>query len=384
MNVALFCHSLRSCWNHGNAHFLRGVVTELQARGHGVRVLEPARPWSLENLLADHGPAALVGTQAVYPDLPIVTYWPGAFDLDRALDGVELVIVHEWTDVDLVARIGAYRARARSFALLFHDSHHRSISVPGSTPGSIERTDLSNYDGVLAFGRRIRDIYLERGWTRRAWTWHEAADARVFRPLPGRPEHGDLVWIGNWGDGERTAELREFLLAPVRELGLRARTHGVRFPDHALAELEAAGIDHAGWLPNHEVPDRFARYRVTVHIPRRFYRHELPGIPTIRPFEALACGIPLVTSPWRDDEGLFSRGEDYLVAETGAEMVRHLRRVLLDRALARELAENGRRRILERHTCGHRVAELMAICRELGVPTDAAAAPSPVAERRTV
>jgi spore maturation protein CgeB len=363
MHVALFCHSLRSCWNHGNAHFLRGVVTELLRRGHRVRVYEPETGWSMQNLLADEGPAALFGVEATYPGLPIVTYCPRALDLDQALDGVELVIVHEWTDTDLVARIGTYRARARSFALLYHDSHHRSVS----DPSSMERTDLSNYDGVLAFGRVIRDLYLERGWIGRAWTWHEAADARVFRPLPGQPGRGDLVWVGNWGDGERTDELREFLLAPVRELGLRARTHGVRYPSHALDELAAAGIAHAGWLPNHEVPACFARYRVTIHVPRRFYRHELPGIPTIRPFEAMACGIPLITSPWRDDEDLFVRGEDYLMAETGAEMTRHLRDVLADRALASALAASGRRRILERHTCSHRADELLAICRELDV-----------------
>jgi spore maturation protein CgeB len=363
MKVALFCHSLRSCWNHGNAHFLRGVVMELRKRGHDVRVYEPELGWSIQNLLADEGPAALLGVATAYPGLPIVTYRPGALDLDRALDGMDLVIVHEWTDTDLVARIGAYRARARSFTLLYHDSHHRSVSEPRS----MEATDLSNYDGVLAFGRVIRELYLERGWAARAWTWHEAADPTVFRPLPGQPRLGDLVWIGNWGDGERTDELREFLLEPARALGLRARTHGVRYPAHAIDELAAAGITHAGWLANHRVPACFARHRVTIHVPRRFYRHELPGIPTIRPFEAMACGIPLITSPWRDDEGLFVRGEDYLLAETGAAMARLLREVLADHALAQALAESGRRRVLERHTCSHRTDELLAICRELDV-----------------
>ena len=43
MKIAYFTHSLASCWNHGNAHFLRGVLRELIARGHEVRALEPAR-----------------------------------------------------------------------------------------------------------------------------------------------------------------------------------------------------------------------------------------------------------------------------------------------------------------------------------------------------
>ena len=52
MRVVVFCHSLVSDWNHGNAHFLRGVLSELIARGHEVRVWEPEGAWSLKNLLA--------------------------------------------------------------------------------------------------------------------------------------------------------------------------------------------------------------------------------------------------------------------------------------------------------------------------------------------
>jgi spore maturation protein CgeB len=119
----------------------------------------------------------------------------------------------------------------------------------------------------------------------------------------GEPREGDLVWIGNWGDDERAAELEEFLVGPVQALGLKATVHGVRYPAHALARLQAAGLRYAGWLPNHEAPRVFAGHRVTVHVPRRPYVEALPGIPTIRVFEALACGIALVSAPWRDAEG---------------------------------------------------------------------------------
>ena len=73
----------------------------------------------------------------------------------------------------------------------------------------------------------------------------------------------------------------------------------------ALRELADAGIEYGGWLPNYRAPEVFSRYRVTVHIPRRPYVDALRGIPTIRPFEALACGIPLISAPWHDSEKLF-------------------------------------------------------------------------------
>jgi spore maturation protein CgeB len=372
VKVTIFCHSLLSDWNHGNAHFLRGLVAELRHRGHAVASYEPRDGWSRANLLADGGPQALRDVRRAFPwmDDVVCEYELATLDLDRALDGADLVIVHEWNDPELVARIGGRRAAGGRFALLFHDTHHRAVSAREE----MTRFDLTHYDGVLAFGEPIRRIYLEQGWCERAWTLHEAADARVFRPLPEvEPGRGSLVWIGNWGDGERGRELREFLLKPARRRSLRGTVHGVRYPRRARWAIRGAGLRYRGWLPNHRVPEAFARHAVTVHVPRRPYAEALPGIPTIRPFEALACGIPLVSAPWEDSEGLFRAGEDYLVARTGDEMGRLLREVVRDPELARSLRSSGLRRIEERHTCAHRVDELLSICRTLGITGEVAA-----------
>ena len=106
---------------------------------------------------------------------------------------------------------------------------------------------------------------------------------------------------------------------------------------------------------------------MTVHVPRRPYVQALPGIPTIRPFEALACGIPLISSPWDDAEHLFAPGQDFLVARTGAEMKQHLQRLLTQPREADKLAAHGLATVLARHTCAHRVAELEGICLALGI-----------------
>jgi spore maturation protein CgeB len=135
----------------------------------------------------------------------------------------------------------------------------------------------------------------------------------------------------------------------------------VRYPDAVRHRLAVDGIEYGGWLPNFEVPQVFARFRCTVHVPRRAYRRALSGIPTIRMFEALACGIPLITAPWEDCEALFRPGTDYLVANNGEEMRSLLREVLGDAQRAAELSRNGLETIALRHTCRHRVAELLAI-----------------------
>ena len=125
------------------------------------------------------------------------------------------------------------------------------------------------------------------------------------------------------------------------------------------------GARYHGWAPNAGAPDIFARHLATVHVPRRYYSTILPGIPTIRVFEALACGIPLVSAPWDDAEGLFRPGTDYLVARDGAEMTRHLKALRDDPELRAGLAAHGLETIRARHTCAHRVDELLAIVAQL-------------------
>jgi spore maturation protein CgeB len=368
MKVVVFCHSLVSDWNHGNAHFLRGVAADLLDRGHDVHVLEPRDAWSRANLVDSHGHGPEEEFAKAFPQLSSTRYELDALDLDEVLDGADLVLVHEWSEPALVRRVGAHRARAGGYRLLFHDTHHRAVT----RPREMARYDLSAYDGVLAFGAVIRDLYLERGWAERAWAWHEAADTRLFRPLPEVERERDLVWIGNWGDDERTRELREFLLRPARRLRLDGTIHGVRYPLRARARIGLTRLRYRGWIANHRAPEVFARHRLTVHVPRRPYVEKLPGIPTIRPFEAMACGIPLICSPWEDTEGLFRPGTDHLIARDGDQMRRLMREVLHDPALAESLRRRGLETIRARHTCAHRVDELLAIYAEL----EAAEAPA--------
>lgn len=358
MKVALFYHSFASCWNHGNAHFLRGVARALVAVGHEVSVFEPADSWSRANALRErHGAAALREAEALVPGVRIRFYRPGTLDPDAVLWNFDLVIVHEWTDAAVASAIGRARAHGAPFVLLFHDTHHRMVSAPED----IHAMELDGYDGILAFGETLREAYRKHGWGRSAFVWHEAADTHLFRPAREGSRAVDVVWIGNWGDEERTEELRRYFIRPVASLGLRADVYGVRYPEHALAELRRQGIRHLGWAPNHHVPHIFARAKATVHIPRGYYTKLLRGIPTIRMFEALACGMPLVSAPWHDDENLFPPGS-YVKASSAGAMKAALRAVVADAGFAADLATNALTAIRERHTCTHRVRELLAIC----------------------
>jgi spore maturation protein CgeB len=364
MKFVFFTHSLVSDWNHGNAHFQRGVMRELVARGHGAVAAERVDAWSRTSLLAEAGPAAVAGFRATFPELVSATY-EGREGVEALVEDADVVIVHEWTEAEVVAHLGRLRARGAPWTLLLHDTHHRAVSAPHE----LDAFELDGYDGVLAFGAVLAETYRRRGWAEAVHVWHEAADARLFRPRPEIERRGDLVWIGNWGDGERTAELATFLREPARALELSGTVHGVRYPGEARAAVEAAGLGFRGWVANARVPEIFARHRLTVHVPRRHYAETLPGIPTIRVFEALACGIPLVSAPWDDAEGMFRPGKDFLVARDGEAMRLALARLLADPELAASVAAAGRERVLARHTCAHRVDELLAILGHVAAPT---------------
>ena len=363
----MFYHSLISDWNHGNAHFLRGIYASLQGMGHEVLVYEPKDNWSLTCLLKERGNNALVDFIENFPNLKTNFYGSDYSELIPELWEADLVIVHEWTDSSLVTWLGEQRRRF-SYLLFFHDTHHRAVS----DPQMMQNMDLSAYDAVLAFGESLKRIYELNRWHSNVYTWHEAADTTHYYPMKDIKKVGDVVWIGNWGDDERTEELEEFLIEPITKLNLKATFYGVRYPEKALKMLKSAGITYGGYLPTSQVSATFSQYKATVHVPRRFYSHFLPGIPTIRPFEALACGIPLLSSPWLDRENLFTIGKDFMMAQNGKAMTEILNEVIVDQRFAENLSRHGLRTILAKHTCLLRAEQLLTIYTEVKEEIEAA------------
>ena len=366
LRIAYFSHTLRSDWNNGNAHFLRGLMRAMGRMGHDVTVLEPETEWSIENLRGEQqGEHSLRQFAETYPDLTISTYRRDCPEPERCfrdrLRGTDVVILHEWNSRELAQMLLAIRQQL-GYKLLFHDTHHRA----SSSPEQMQRFGLQRFDGIITFGEALSEIYRDRFGVDRVWTLHEAADTTVFKPHPEVGRQSEIVWVGNWGDDERTAEIREFLLRPAERLRDVARTtiYGVRYPGAALQALRDTGVEYGGYLPNLDAPLLYARAKATVHIPRQQYSEAMKGIPTIRVFEALACGIPLVSAPWEDSEELFRAG-DLRWATNEAEMTAALRTLLTDRAAAQDQALRGLETVLARHTCNHRAKELTDICEEV-------------------
>lgn len=329
LRFVIFGSAIAPSPEDGNSRFLRGVCTELLARGHDVALHRSS-------------------------------HWRS--DLSSALDDVDVVLVHDGAAPSLVRAVRLHHASSGDYKLLFYDTHQRAATAPPE----LRRFNLAGFDGVLAAGEVIRQNYLDRGWAGQTWTWHEAADTNTFAPHRGAPRSGDLAWIGTRHTLGVSHQLGALVLEPARRLGLSGVIHGDHYPWRAWLAIQRSGLHYGGPLAEHLVPAVWARHRFTVELPR--LAHSLPGIPPIRVFEALACGVPLISTPWDDAEELFTGGRDYLVARDPREMEAAMRSLHRDRALAAELADQGRATVLARHTCAHRVDELLAIVASLESP----------------
>ncbi len=325
--------------NHDNAQFLRGVASDLIRRRHDVKIV-----------------AFAGGYRCGYPLPGVALSDEPNLDVDGVLDTSDVVVVEGSNSRDLVRRIGDHHAGRRDYRLYFHDTHQREVIKPSN-----DACDLFHYDAVLTGDNRLRDLYLRNGWAAEAVTWHQAVDIAVFRPLDRGKKEGDLVLIDNWVDDGQIDNLREFFIEPAKALGLKACVYGSGYPADALDELRAAGIRYGGSLPDYKIPEAYARYTATVYLPHRPHTAAQDSGPTIQPFEALACGIPLISAPWRDVEHLFRPGRDFLFAFDGLQMTAQLKSLLTRLDLRAALVRDGLETIQTRHTCAHRAGELLSI-----------------------
>jgi spore maturation protein CgeB len=362
----VFAHSWVSDWNQPSAHFLRGLVHELVLLGHEVRCYEELGSWSLTNLVDQEGEVAVRAIDQFrreFPDLDVRFYRQNANlreTLTLELGGADVVIIHEWNHPEVANTILSLKAEL-GFLCLFHDTHHRAIT----NTSEILRFHLQCFDGVLAFTESIRRIYADGFGVPQAWTFHEAADVRHFYPREA-PREIDLLYVGYCQEAECSRELTEYLIEPVAELrDCKAVVHGVQYSEQARQALAEAGIEYRGYLPNLMAPDVYSRTPLSLHVPERPNSSEARDIPSVRMFEALACGSPVLCAPWHDRERLFRSGEDYIVVHSGAEMKTKIQRLLRDESARRQIGANGRETILRRHTCAHRAAQLVDICEGL-------------------
>jgi spore maturation protein CgeB len=361
LSIVILGLSITSSWGNGHATTYRGLVRELVARGHRVVFLERDLPWYAANRDLPKPP---FGKTHLYKSL---------LQLKRRFAVIvreaDLVIVGSFVPEGIA--VGEWVQRTARGATAFYDID-TPVTLARLASGEVDylsRALIPRYDLYLSFtGGALLDRLARDFGARAPRPLYCSVDPALYAP-ERRRLRWDLGYMGTYSD-DRQPVLAELLCAPARASPeARFAVVGPQYPK---------GLD---WPANvrritHLAPDRHRAFynaqRFTLNVTRAAMRRA-GWSPSVRLFEAAACGVPIVSDRWPGLESFFRPSHEILIAGTAADVLAYLHD--LPEAERRQIGERARRRVLAGHTAAHRAAELEQYALEaLGRRRDGAAA----------
>lgn len=351
LDIVILGLSITSSWGNGHATTYRGLARALDQRGHRVLFLERDVPWYAE-----------------HRDMPVPPY--GRTMLYGGLDELRDVYAQDVANADLVI-VGSYvpdgievgrwvQETARGLTA-FYD-----IDTP-ATLAALARGDCAYVDGALIPGF---DLYLsftggptlrrlERVMgAKRARALYCSFDAELYRPEPQEPRW-EVGYMGTYSV-DRQPTLERLLLEPARRAPERRFVvAGPLYPDGITWPPNVERIHH---LPPGEHRSFYCRQRFTLNVTRADMI-AAGHSPSVRLFEAAACGVPIISDTWVGIETLFVPGREILLARSSEDTLRFLNTI--GREEAARIGDRARKRVLADHTAEHRALELEGHVAEL-------------------
>jgi spore maturation protein CgeB len=351
MKIVILGLSITSSWGNGHATTFRGLVRELARRGHDVLFLERDQPWYAQNRDL---PAPPWGTTLLYGSLDELHEEHG-----EAVRDADLVIVGSYVPDGV--RVGDWVQQRAQGIRAFYD-----IDTP-VTLAKLARGDheylhprqIPHYDLYLSFTGGPTLKRLEHDFQApRARVLYCSFDPELYFPEAQEPEW-DLGYMGTYSD-DRQPSVKALLLEPAR-LHPQGRFI-VAGPQYPATGEWPANVTYAPHLAPAEHRRFYNRQRFTLNVTRQDMIRA-GWSPSVRLFEAAACGTPIISDRWPGLESLLVPHQEILLVDRTADVLDILRRLREDERL--RMAERARRRILAQHTAAHRAEELEAYATEL-------------------
>ena len=361
MKLVVLGLSLSSSWGNGHATTYRALLKAFAARGHDVLFLERDVPW-----YAPHRDLA-------EPDFCRLALYRGLVDLEdwrREIENADAVIVGSYVPdgVD----VGRWVKDTAHGVVAFYDID-TPVTLAKLKAGDEEylaADQIADYDLYLSFtGGPTLDLLETRYGSPAARALYCSVDAEAYRPV-GATRKWDLSYLGTYSD-DRQPTLDRLLVEPARRApALRACVAGPQYP----AELEwppnVERIDHVGPKDH---PRFYAASRFTLNVTRQDMI--AAGFsPSVRLFEAAACGTPIVSDRWSGLDTIFEPGREIILADSPEDVLTALSETGEQERDA--IGQRGRARILAGHTAPHRAAELEAHLLEAGAGARARSLPT--------
>ncbi|HET7753756.1 MAG TPA: glycosyltransferase [Anaeromyxobacteraceae bacterium] len=344
MEIVFLGLSITSSWGNGHAVTYRGLVRELARRGHRVLFLERDLPWYADNRDLPKPPW---GQTEIYRGLPELED-----RFARAVEHADLVVLGSYVPEGIA--VGEWLVSTARGTKAFYD-----IDTP-VTVARLARDDcdylsralVPRFDLYLSFtgGPILRRIEAELG-AKAARPLYCSADPEHYRPEP-HPPLWDLGYLGTYSE-DRQPTLDRLLLEPARRWREgRFVVAGPQYPRDVRWPPNVARMEHLA-PPQHV--SFYNAQRFALNVTRRDMV-QAGWSPSVRLFEAGACGTPVVSDPWDGLETVFVPREEILIARTAEEALEIVRNLPEEERLA--IGAAARARVLKEHTAAHRARQL--------------------------
>jgi spore maturation protein CgeB len=343
--------SITSSWGNGHATTYRGLVRELTARGHDVLFLERDVPWYASNRDL---PRPKHGRTALYLDLDELRR---RFSAD--IESADLVIVGSYVPDGV--EVGEWVIGTACGLTAFYDID-TPVTLAKLSRGEAEYLSpelIREYQLYLSFtgGPTLERLEREYG-SPMARPLYCSVDPELYYPEDA-PVRWNLGYMGTYSE-DRQPALRTFLLDPAR--AWREGRFAVAGPQYPASLRWPSNVQRIQHLP----PKRHRGFYNAQQFTLNLTRVDMVAAgfsPSVRLFEAAACGTPIISDNWDGMETLFQPGSEILIASTSRQVVEWLRD--LPEPERRALGNRARLRVLAEHTAAHRAAELEGYALEL-------------------
>jgi len=353
LRIVIIGLSITSSWGNGHATTYRSLMRELVRRGHDVLFLEQNVPWFERHRDMPNPP---LGRTVLYEDIEALRRWH-AGDVGEA----DLVIVGSF--VQNGVEVGDWVQSTAGGITAFYDidtpvTMARLENAPPGAEIYLDARQIAGYDLYLSFtgGPILRRLERDYG-ARAARVLYCAADAEVYYPEHREPAW-DLGYMGTYSE-DRQPRVDAMLLAPARQW--RSGRFNIAGAKYTAQETWPSNVSHFAHVPPSEHRAYYNAQRFTLNVTRDDMI-AAGWSPSVRLFEAAACGTPIISDRWEGIETLLEPGREIFLAETPGEVLHLLRE--LPEEVRRATGERARARILAGHTSAIRAAQLQAYVSE--------------------
>lgn len=343
LDIVIFGLSITSSWGNGHATTYRALIKALARRGHRITFLERATPWYRRHCDLERASFCRIETYESLSEIP------RRFGL--LIARADLVILGSY--VPDGAAIGEWLTAKATGVTAFYDID-TPVTLSNLRSGKqdyIAATLIPRFDLFLSFtGGPVLGLIESEFGSPRARVLYCSADTDEHRPVDVRPRW-DLGYLGTYS-ADRQMVLDALLLSAARQSPSACFIiSGAQYPDG----LEwPSNVEYREHVPPAEHAAFYNAQRFTLNATRS-EMVKLGFSPSVRLFEAAACGVPVISDDWPGLGTLFDQGEEILLARNATDLIAMLG---MSDDRRRAIAAAARKRFMREHTPDQRAKAL--------------------------